>query len=338
MRKRRRSTRESSDSRGNRQCWPRYPTRFSVSRRMRNIPDPSSSNTPLAVMLCSTSAGSFFPPRSASTAMRSRKPPSSAGSGRMLTTARLMLMTDANWYRPLRSDPRMTSAPTPTIAIGPLTLSFAWLKLDTSENSDLHTRPVSRPNSFVAKNSPSAGLPATRFLTSAFASSCTPIRPSPFTPVLGTTSTSTGGAVDPPRSILSRTGLEPAALTLATTSFTDRPAAGNASPSIAVMTSPTFTPYSLAADVLSSCATLTPGLYACSTNPTVFTWKFNIASAKATLAATPAEMTIALSLMGRFLSRSGSSWGYGQSGSSSGKATNPPSGTHRSEYSTSGPL
>ena len=94
----------------------------------------------------------------------------------------------------------------------------------------------------------------------------------------------------------------------------------------------------LAADVLSSCATLTPGLYACSTNPTVFTWKFNIASAKATLAATPAEMTIALSLMGRFLSRSGSSWGYGQSGSSSGKATNPPSGTHRSEYSTSGPL
>ena len=60
------------------------------------MPDPSSSNTPLAVMLCSTSVGSFFPPRSASTAMRNRNPPSSAGRGRMFTTARLMLITDAN--------------------------------------------------------------------------------------------------------------------------------------------------------------------------------------------------------------------------------------------------
>ena len=181
-----------------------------------------------------------------------------------------MLITDANWYSPLASAPRMTSAPTPTIAIGPLTLSFAWLKLDTSEKRDLHTRPVSRPNSLLAKNKPSAGSPAIRLRTSAFASSCTPIRPSPFTPVLGTTSMSTGGAFK--RSILSRTGFEPAALTLATTSFTDRPAAGNDSPSIAVMTSPTLTPYSRAADVLSSCATFTPGRYACSTRPTVLTW------------------------------------------------------------------
>jgi hypothetical protein len=36
--------------------------KFSVSRRMRNIPDPNSSNTPDAVMLCSTFVGSFFPP------------------------------------------------------------------------------------------------------------------------------------------------------------------------------------------------------------------------------------------------------------------------------------
>ena len=63
---------------------------------MRNIPEPSSRSTPDAVMLCSTSVGSFFPPRRASMAINSKKPPSSAGSGRMFTTARLMFMTDAN--------------------------------------------------------------------------------------------------------------------------------------------------------------------------------------------------------------------------------------------------
>eukprot|EP00982_Pelagococcus_subviridis_P013491 31260-Pelagococcus_subviridis.AAC.2 len=62
-----------------------------------------------------------------------------------------------------------------------------------------------------------------------------------------------------------------------------------------------------------------------------------MASAKATLARTPADTTMALSFIGRFLSKSGSSSGNGQSGSSSGNATNPPSGIARREYSTSGP-
>ena len=70
--------------------------KFSVSRRMRNIPDPNSSNTPDAVMLCSTFVGSFFPPQSASIAINNKNPPSNAGSGSMFTTARLMFMTDAN--------------------------------------------------------------------------------------------------------------------------------------------------------------------------------------------------------------------------------------------------
>eukprot|EP00959_Pyramimonas_sp_CCMP1952_P202403 4232405-Pyramimonas_sp.AAC.2 len=52
---------------------------------------------------------------------------------------------------------------------------------------------------------------------------------------------------------------------------------------------------------------------------------------------TPAEMTSARSLMGRLRSRLGSSGSYGESGSSSGKATKPPRGNARSEYSTSGP-
>jgi hypothetical protein len=39
-------------------------------------PLPSSSTTPLAVMVCSTSVGSFLPPRSASTAISARYPPS----------------------------------------------------------------------------------------------------------------------------------------------------------------------------------------------------------------------------------------------------------------------
>ena len=52
------------------------------------------------------------------------------------------------------------------------------------------------------------------------------------------------------------------------------------------------------------------------------------------LAMTPAEITRNRSLRGRLRRRSGSSWGMSLEGSSSGKATKPPRGKARREYST----
>ena len=106
---------------------------------------------------------------------------------------------------------RITSAPTPTIAIGPLTFSFADSKSLTSEKSDLDTSAASRPNSFAARPAPSAAFRATRFVISAFASSCTPMRPSPAGETFGVTSTFTGA---PSRRRLSRNGVAPEARTV----------------------------------------------------------------------------------------------------------------------------
>ena len=73
------------------------------------------------------------------------------------------------------------------MAIGPLTFSFALSKSETSENRDLLTSAVSRANSRSAKPAASAGSRATRLETSAFASSCAPMRPSPEGETLGVT-------------------------------------------------------------------------------------------------------------------------------------------------------
>ena len=73
---------------------------------------------------------SLFLPLMASARRRAKKPPSSAGRGKALTTARLMLTMAANWNKPDRSDLAI-SEPTATMATGPVKFSAVLEKFVT---------------------------------------------------------------------------------------------------------------------------------------------------------------------------------------------------------------
>ncbi|KAH0435037.1 hypothetical protein IEQ34_026692 [Dendrobium chrysotoxum] len=59
-------------------------------------PSIKTTKTPEDMILCSNSRGSFWPPRAASTSSKARVPPSSAGNGSRLITAKFKLITAAN--------------------------------------------------------------------------------------------------------------------------------------------------------------------------------------------------------------------------------------------------
>lgn len=96
-------------------------SRFSVSRTMRKSPSITTTKIPDDIIRCSTSRGIFLPPLAASTRISASDPPSRAGNGRRLITARLRLITAANWNSPSELD-LATSAPTAIMATGPETL------------------------------------------------------------------------------------------------------------------------------------------------------------------------------------------------------------------------
>jgi len=153
--------------------------KFRVSLKMRNIPLPSNKSTPDAVMLCSTAVGElFYPPRRASIAMRSRNPPSSAGSGRMFTTARLMFMTDANWYRPVRSDPPHYLSAHPNNRNRPAHVFLCLVEIGNQREQgrgDEHGESRELGGRQLYRFKPARFS----FSITAFASSCAPMRPSP---------------------------------------------------------------------------------------------------------------------------------------------------------------
>ena len=69
------------------------------------------------------------PPLTASYNRRAKNPPSNAGSGRALTTAKLMFTMAANWNKPDRSDLAI-SEPTATMATGPVRFSDVLAKFE----------------------------------------------------------------------------------------------------------------------------------------------------------------------------------------------------------------
>ncbi len=77
---------------------------------------------------CNHTISQVHLPLTASARRRARKPPSSAGRGSALTTARLMFTMAANWNKPDRSDLAI-SEPTATIATGPVKFSEVLAKL-----------------------------------------------------------------------------------------------------------------------------------------------------------------------------------------------------------------
>mmetsp|Transcript_9621 Transcript_9621/g.39586 ORF Transcript_9621/g.39586 Transcript_9621/m.39586 type:complete len:213 (-) Transcript_9621:299-937(-) len=211
------------------------------------------------------------------------------------------------------------SAPTATMATGPLTASLfspKWKKICPSPSV---TPLVSLPNSFAARKTASAGFSALVRLMRALGPSVTPTRPLPSGATAGITSR---GNVLPSRESVIRTLPVPSlSLMVSTTRRTDFCPPGSDTPSSSRMTSPSLMPASAATDLAATPGTSTPGWSICSASPTVLTCVSSVDIANTTLAMTPALMTSARSLAGRLRSRSGSSSGYGHSGSSSGNAT-----------------
>mmetsp|Transcript_3013 Transcript_3013/g.9276 ORF Transcript_3013/g.9276 Transcript_3013/m.9276 type:complete len:259 (+) Transcript_3013:306-1082(+) len=242
-----------------------------------------------------------------------------------------MLTAAANSYKPEASRLAM-SAPTATMATGPETASLFSLKLNTISVSPPTTPLASRPNSPAASCNASNPFLGNVRVTSASGPSVTPTRPEPSGATCGVTSS---GKRSPSRRTTNLIAREPLLrLMVRTTSRTDGCPPGSASPSTSSSTSPDRRPAEYATDPSPTPGTSTPGRYTCCASPTVSTCVNSVASANAMLASTPAETTNARSEAGRLRSRSGSSGSYGQSGSSSGKATYPPIGKSRSAYST----
>mmetsp|Transcript_3332 Transcript_3332/g.6919 ORF Transcript_3332/g.6919 Transcript_3332/m.6919 type:complete len:246 (-) Transcript_3332:756-1493(-) len=238
------------------------------SLRMRATPRPRRRRKPLDMMACSTSCGTFFPPRAASTSSSSRYPPSSAGSGSTFTTARLMFTIAANWNRPAMSF-RATSAPTATIAMGPDTWSLVAAKLKMICWRPPTTVAPSRWNSYDAMENTSPTLLAGRRTVSTLEASCTPMRPPPSEALSGITATSSCSSPRAMRNISSTFGLS---LMRSTRYCTDLELASMGAPSTPRMMSPVLTPPFAAADTGSSSGTSTPGLKVVSPTPTRPTW------------------------------------------------------------------
>mmetsp|Transcript_36656 Transcript_36656/g.81575 ORF Transcript_36656/g.81575 Transcript_36656/m.81575 type:complete len:283 (-) Transcript_36656:607-1455(-) len=282
------------------------------------MPATSSTSRPDAMTPCSTPGGSFLPPLAASTASSTRYPPSRAGSGRILTAARLMLTIAQNWNSPAASV-RAISEPAATMATGPDSWPTIFEKFVTIWTSPLKTVPLSLLNSAVAMENTSPGLSALMWLMKALEESCTPIRPLPFA-TSGTQSTCTSS---PSRCTMNSICLPGLSRMRPTTPATCSGAAGTSRPSTLSSRSPSLKPARAAAEPLTTSGIRTPGRKAVSALPTVLTWTRRARYAKMMFAMTPALITAARSPMDRFLSRSGSSgskpdW---EAGSSSGNAT-----------------
>mmetsp|Transcript_4584 Transcript_4584/g.12993 ORF Transcript_4584/g.12993 Transcript_4584/m.12993 type:complete len:339 (-) Transcript_4584:366-1382(-) len=314
-----------------------------ASLKMRYMPSELRSRNPPVMIARSASLSTFFP-WTISMIWKARYPPSSAGSGRMFTIARFRLMSAANWYRPLASF-LATSLPAARIATGPETFLDDSEKLVTNWNSPLQMFPSRNQNSLPPSTNWSAKPSGMILFSVTFGARLTPIRPVPSgisagaivrfsTLAAAGASTSLADADGAPRSTSSASSFLGLTLTRSINRSTDDGSALISSPPIFVTISPFCSPARSATVSGLITPRMMPGEYVGSVKPTTPTCTMQMANAATMFAATPAQVTMMRSNTGLFVNRLGSSFSYGQSSSSSGNATYPPSGMARSENST----